>query len=48
MEVTVVQETPWSRALDAARRTIGKEPLRKEPSDNWKAKVLLAEHSPIK
>ena len=27
MEVTVVQETPWSRALDAARRTIGKEPL---------------------
>ena len=44
MEVTVVQETPWSRALDAARRTIGKEPLHKEPSDNWKAKVLLAEH----
>ena len=24
MEVTVIQETPWSRALDAARRTIGK------------------------
>ena len=48
MEVTVVQETPWSRALDAARRTIGKEPLHKEPSNNWKAKVLLAEHSPIK
>ena len=48
MEVTVVQETSWSRALDAARRTIGKEPLHKEPSDNWKAKVLLAEHSPIK
>ena len=48
MEVTVVQETPWSRALDAARRTIGKEPLHKEPSNTWKAKVLLAEHSPIK
>ena len=48
MEITVVQETPWSRALDAARRTIGKEPLHKEPGENWKAKVLLAEHSPIK
>lgn len=48
MEVIVTQETSWSRALDAARRTIGKEPLHKEPSDNWKAKILLAEHSPIK
>jgi len=47
-EVTVTQETPWKRALNAARRTIGKEPLDKEPSDNWKAGVLLAEHSPIK
>ena len=47
-KVTVIQETPWKRALNAARRTIGKEPIDKEPSDNWKAKVLLAEHSPIK
>ena len=48
MTVKVIQETPWSRALDAARRTIGKEPLHKEPSKSWKAKILLAEHSPIK
>ena len=48
LSVTVVQETSWKRALNAARRTIGKEPIDKEPSDNWKAKVLLAEHSPIK
>lgn len=46
--VTVTQETSWKRALNAARRTIGKEPLDKEPSNTWKAKVLLAEHSPIK
>jgi hypothetical protein len=46
--VDVVQETSWKRALNAARRTIGKEPIDKEPSDNWKAGVLLAEHSPIK
>lgn len=40
--------TLWRRALNAARRTIGKEPLDKEPSDSWKAKMLLAEHSPIR
>lgn len=46
--VEVEQETPWKRALNAARRTIGKEPLDKDPSDDWKKKVLMAEHSPIK
>lgn len=40
--------TSWNRVLNAARRTIGKEPLDKEPSDSWKAKILLAEHSPIR
>lgn len=42
------QVTSWSRVLKAARRTIGKESLDKEPSDSWKAKMLLAEHSPIR
>ena len=40
--------TTWKRALNAARRTVGKKPLDKEPSDSWKAKMLLAEHSPIR
>lgn len=40
--------TLWNRVLNAARRTIGKQPLDKEPSDSWKAKMLLAEHSPIR
>lgn len=40
--------TLWNRALNAARRTIGKSPLDKEPSDSWEAKMLLAEHSPIR
>lgn len=48
LSVDVIQETSWKRALNAARRTIGKEPIDKEPSKNWKAKILLAEHSPIK
>ena len=40
--------TSWKRVLNAARRTIGKKPIDKEPSDSWKAKMLLAEHSPIR
>lgn len=40
--------TTWKRALNAARATVGKKPLDKEPSDEWKAKMLLAEHSPIR
>ena len=46
--VRIEQVTSWTRVLNAARRTIGKEPLTKEPSDSWKAKMLLAEHSPIR
>lgn len=42
------QVTSWKRVLNAARRTIGKEPIDKEPSNSWKAKILLAEHSPIR
>lgn len=44
----IEQVTPWQRVLNAARRTIGKKPLDKEPSDKWKAQMLLAEHSPIR
>ena len=40
--------TSWNRVLNAARRTVGKPPLDKEPSNSWKAKMLLAEHSPIR
>lgn len=40
--------TTWKRALNAARRTVGKKSLDKEPSKSWEAKMLLAEHSPIR
>lgn len=46
--VKLVQVTSWKRALNAARRTIGKAFLDKEPSASWEAKMLLAEHSPIR
>ena len=44
----LIQISGWKRALNAARFTTGKKPLDKEPSDEWKKKILLAEHSPIR
>lgn len=38
----------WKRVVNAARRTVGKAPIDKEPSDKFKRKILLAEHSPIR
>lgn len=38
----------WIRVVNAARRTVGKEPINHEPSKRFKKKMLLAEHSPIR
>ena len=38
----------WIRVVNAARRTWGKAPINHEPSDKFKGKILLAEHSPIR
>lgn len=38
----------WIRVVNAARRTVGKRPINREPSDLFKRKILLAEHSPIR
>lgn len=46
--VRLEQITNWKRALNAARRTSGKKPLEKEPSKSWEAKMILAEHSPVR
>lgn len=40
--------TKWSSVVNAARTTVGKEASGREPSSNWKRKILLAEHSPIR
>lgn len=48
MKIEIKQITPWSRALDAARWTVNKDLTGKEPSDAWKSKMLIAEHSPIR
>lgn len=46
--INLIQATSWERVLNAARKTVGKKPISKEPSDSFKKKILLAEHSPIR
>ncbi|MCI6189980.1 MAG: FAD-dependent thymidylate synthase [Clostridium sp.] len=38
----------WKEVVNRARTTVGKEELGKEPSDKFKRKILMAEHSPIR
>lgn len=38
----------WIRVVNAARRTVGKKSISHEPSGEFKKKILLAEHSPIR
>lgn len=38
----------WIKALNAARNTVNKGSSQKEPSSEWKRRILLAEHSPIR
>lgn len=38
----------WKDVMNAARFTVGKKPLDKEPSYKFKLEMLIAEHSPIR
>ena len=38
----------WRHVLSAARNTVGLDVSNKEPNYNWKRRMLLAEHSPIR
>ena len=38
----------WQEVVDDCRATVGKESLGKEPSAEFKRKILIAEHSPIR
>lgn len=38
----------WREAADSANTTIKKEPGTKEPTSQWKRRMLLCEHSPIR
>ena len=38
----------WLEVLNDCRSTVSKDPLAKEPSEGFKKKILIAEHSPIR
>ena len=38
----------WEEVVNDCRTTVGKEPLGKEPSKDFKRRILLSEHSPIR
>lgn len=48
VRVKAEQATSWVRVVNMARRTAGSEYTEKEPTDRWKKRILLAEHSPIR
>lgn len=48
MKVEVIKVTSWKDVLNAARFTQRKEPLDKEPSDDFKRNIIKAEHSPLR
>lgn len=48
LEVNCEIVSGWEWAKRAALKTMGLRPKTKEPTDSWKAKMLLAEHSPIR
>lgn len=38
----------WQEVVNDCRATVGKEAIGKEPSHEWKKKILISEHSPIR
>ena len=48
MKVEITRVTSWKDVLNAARFTQRKKPLNKEPSDDFKRKIIRAEHSPLR
>ena len=48
MKVEITKVTSWKDVLNAARFTQRKEPLDKEPSDDFKRRIIRAEHSPLR
>ena len=48
MRIEITKVASWTDVLNAARFTQRKVPLDKEPSDDFKRKIIRAEHSPLR
>ena len=48
-ETTITDaDIDWLKIKKACMTTVSKQASDKEPSDQWKKRLLLAEHSPIR
>ena len=47
-KIEITRVTSWKDVLNAARFTQRKQPLDKEPSTEFKKKIIKAEHSPLR
>ena len=48
MKIEITRVTSWADVLNAARFTQRKQPISGDPSENWKKKIIRAEHSPLR
>jgi len=48
MKIEIKRITSWERVLNACRMTVNKKYLAKEPSDEFKKKLIRCEHSPLR
>lgn len=48
MKTKIFDLGDWNNVMNAARFTVGKPPLNKQPSKKFKMDILIAEHSPIR
>lgn len=48
MEIEIKRITSWERVLNACRMTVNKKYLAKEPGDEFKRKLVMSEHSPLR
>jgi len=48
MGVIVEKIVGWNKVVNSARTTVGKDSIKKDPSEAFKKKILTSEHSPIR
>lgn len=44
----IYSRTDWNEVLNACRTTVGKDRVGSQPKAEWRKKILLCEHSPIR
>lgn len=48
MKITIEKTKDWDLVYKTALYTQGKKPLQQYPSEKWKHKTVVAQHSPLR